>query len=93
LFRFSSSGVRPPNCPNPGSRRQCPDIERRILVEPALSNCALRLLGAVRRTTRELGGRTPSTVLIDELLDERSIVDSSFMTENQRESGIAGKPG
>jgi hypothetical protein len=32
----------------------------------------LRLLAAVRRTARELSGRTPSTELIDALLDERA---------------------
>jgi hypothetical protein len=31
----------------------------------------LRLLAAVRRTARELTGRTPSSALIDDLLDER----------------------
>jgi hypothetical protein len=32
----------------------------------------LRLLAAVRRSCQELGGRTPSTRLIDSLLDERA---------------------
>ena len=32
----------------------------------------LRLLAAVRHTARELTGRTPSTVLIDQLLEERA---------------------
>jgi hypothetical protein len=31
----------------------------------------LRLLAAVRRTARELTGRTPSSALIEDLLDER----------------------
>jgi hypothetical protein len=35
----------------------------------------LRLLAAVRRTARDLTGRIPSTVLIDNLLDERCRVD------------------
>ena len=35
----------------------------------------LRLLLAIRRTVRQVEGRTPSTALIDQLLDERAARD------------------